>query len=71
MPLGAPSDDAPFAIRPGCKTVCFLKDGGWLYHHRDGQNHQEGDSLKYFDWDDVNATGEIVLNIVKHLTVKP
>ncbi|MCK4365693.1 MAG: M20/M25/M40 family metallo-hydrolase [Thermoplasmatales archaeon] len=71
MPLGAPSDDAPFAIRPGCKTVCFLKDTGWLYHHRDGQNHQEGDSLKYFDWADVNATGEIVLNVVKHLTVKP
>jgi len=69
MPFGAPSDDSVFSLRPGCKTVCFLKDTTWLYHHRDGQNHTEGDSMKYFDWDDVNATGEIVLNVVKHFTL--
>jgi len=68
-PSGAPSDDQIFSLRPGCKTVCFLKDTTWLYHHRDGQNHTEGDSMKYFDWDDVNATGEIVLNVVKHFTL--
>jgi len=69
MPFGCPSDDAIFAMnRPKCKTVCFLKDTCWEYHHRDGQNHQEGDTMKYFDWDDVNATGEIVLNVAKHLT---
>lgn len=70
MPLGAPSDDQAFAIyRPGVKTVCFLKDTGWLFHHRDGLGHTEGDVLKYFDWDDVNATGQIVLNVTKYLTV--
>jgi len=69
-PGGAPSDDSPFVKnRLFCKTVCFLKDTGWKLHHRDGLNHQEGDVLKYFDWDDVNATGEIVLNVTKYLTV--
>ena len=72
MPTGAPSDDQVFAMkRPfRCKTVCFLKSYYWVLHHRDGQNHQEGDVLKYFDWDDVNATGEIVLNIVKYLATE-
>lgn len=70
MPGGAPSDDSAFARRPGCKTVCFLKDTGWLYHHRDGLGHTEGDVLKYFDWDDVNATGRIVLDVVEHLAVE-
>jgi len=69
MPTGAPSDDQVFVKRPRCKTVCFLKDTGWLLHHRDGLNHQEGDVMKYFDWDDVNATGQIILNITKFLTV--
>ena len=69
LPLGAPSDDQAFAIfRPGVKTVCFLKDTGWLFHHRDGLGHTEGDAIKYFDWDDVNATGQIVLNVTKYLT---
>lgn len=69
VPLGAPSEDRIFVLkRPLCKTVCFLKCFPWLYHHRDGLNHTEGDVLDYFDKDDVAATGEIVLNIVKHLT---
>jgi len=71
MPTGAPSDDQMFAMfRPSCKTVCFLKDTGWLLHHRDGLNHTEGDVLKYFDWNDVEVTGEIVLNVTKYLTVE-
>jgi len=70
LPAGAPSDDQAFAIfRPGVKTVCFLKDTGWLFHHRDGLGHTEGDVLKYFDWDDARATGEIVVNVTKYLTV--
>jgi len=72
FPLGGPSDDQVFTMtHPLCKTVCFLKGPPWAYHHRDGMNHTEGDVMKYFDWDDVNATGKIVLNVVKHLTVKP
>jgi len=70
FPLGAPSDDQIFAItRPLCKTVCFLKGPPWAYHHRDGMNHDEGDVMKYFDRDDVAATGEIILNVIKYLVV--
>jgi hypothetical protein len=71
--MGHISDDRPFAIkRPfSCKTVCFLKGGSWLLHHRDGLNHTEGDVLKYFDWNDVSVTGEIVLNVTKYLTMDP
>jgi len=66
---GGPSNTKSFADnRNDCKTVCFLKDSGWKYHHRDGLNHTEGDVLKYFDPEDVNVTGEIVLNVVKYLT---
>ena len=70
IPTGAPSDDQVFVFRPRCKTVCFLKDTGWLLHHRDGEGHNEGDVMKYFDWDDVNATGEIILNVTKYLVIE-
>jgi hypothetical protein len=76
MPVGHISDDHSFAlVRPvwrpifGCKTICFLKNGRWLNHHRDGENHTKGDVLEDFDWDDVSATGEIILNVTKHLTL--
>jgi len=70
MPMGAPSDDQPFSRnRKSCKTVCFLKGLNWVLHHRDGLNHKEGDVLKYFNWTDVNATGEIILNITKYVTI--
>jgi len=71
MPFGHISDDFSFASkRPfQCKTVCFLKNGPWLLHHRDGLNHTEGDVLKYFNWTDVNVTGEIIWNVTEHLTV--
>jgi hypothetical protein len=71
--MGHISDDRVFAIkRPfSCRTVCFLKGGPWILHHRDGLNHQEGDVLKYFDWNDVNITGEMVLNVTKYLIVDP
>jgi hypothetical protein len=70
MPNGAPSDDGPFAKnRPDCKTVSFIKDRSWILHHRDGQNHTEGDVLKYFDWEDVTVTSEMILNVTKHLVL--
>jgi len=70
MKDGGPSNSNPFAKnRNNCITVCFLKDSGWRYHHRDGLNHSEGDVLKYFDFEDVEITGEIILNIVKYLTL--
>ncbi len=67
MKDGGPSNSKPFADnRNDCKTVCFLKDSGWKYHHRDGQKHTEGDVLKYFDRQDVEVTGEIILNVIKY-----
>jgi len=30
----------------------------------------EGDVLKYFNWTDVSVTGELILNITKHLTLE-
>jgi len=72
IPIGAPSDDMVFAQkRPSCKTVCFLKDCTWRLHHRDGLNHTEGDVIKYFDYQDVKVTGEMVLNVTKYLSVDP
>ena len=67
---GGPSNAMIFAkSRTDCKTVCFLKDGGWKMHHRDGLNHTEGDVLKYFDWTDVSVTGEIVLLVTKYVAL--
>ncbi len=64
------SNPSPFQLsHPKCKILCFLKDGGWVLHHRDGVNHTEGDVLKYFDPQDVNVTGEMVLNVMKYLVI--
>ena len=68
---GIPSDVLPFSVyRPDCNCVCILKDGGWILHHRDGLNHNEGDVLKYFDWIDTMVTGEIILDLIKHLSIE-
>jgi hypothetical protein len=65
---GIVSNPLPFEkSHPTCEIICFLKDSGWKLHHRDGINHTEGDVLKYFDPEDVNVTGEIILNVVKYL----
>lgn len=65
---GAPSNDYAFARK--AHTVCFLKDTGWTHHHRDGINHTEGDSMLYYDPDDVKATAKTVLDVVYGLTFK-
>jgi hypothetical protein len=71
-PWGHLSNDAVFAIkRRNCKTVCFLKNGPWLLHHRDGHKHTIGDVIDFFDWKDVNATSEVILNVTKYLAVGP
>lgn len=70
--LGAPSNTQAFVEqnRKRYETICFLKDTGWVHHHRDGLNHTEGDTMKYFYPDDVNATGTMVLNVVYGLMFK-
>ena len=70
MPLGAPSNDQPFARnRPNCRTISLLKGLNWVYHHRDGMNHTEGDSLKYFNSTDVAITSQIVLDLIKKISI--
>jgi len=75
---GAPSDDQPFAMAclPGkgersLNTICFLKDMNWTLHHRDGQNHEKGDVMTYYNETDVNVTAEMIWNITKYFTVNP
>jgi len=72
MPLlGAPSNTQAFVQQNRrYRTICFLKDTGWVHHHRDGLNHTEGDTMKYFYPDDVNATGTMILNVVYGLMFK-
>jgi len=53
------------------KTIMFLKDLGWYRHHRDGMDHTEGDSMKYYNEADVKLTSELVLNTTKFFTVDP
>jgi len=81
---GAPSNGRPFAenctgFNPSrsCDTFCFLKDMDddpqfrWLLHHRSGLNYTEGDSMKYYDSNEVNLTAEMAWNVTKYFTVDP
>lgn len=43
--------------------MSIFKDGGWTLHHRDGDNHTQGDVLTYFNWTDTLVTTEIITNI--------
>jgi hypothetical protein len=73
---GAPSDDSPFAIacwngNRSLHTICFLKDMNWTLHHRDGQNHNKGDTMDYYNETDVDVTAEMIWNVTKYFTVNP
>jgi len=78
--LGSLSDNMPFAaaskilnpytpIRPFLRYVMPLKDTSWYRHHRTGMNYEEGDSLKYIDWNDAYTTGELIWNTTRFLVV--
>jgi peptidase M28-like protein/PKD domain-containing protein len=75
FPIGSLSNDFAFAIpsalRLDCKTVLFLKDFGWTRHHKDGLNHTVGDTMDYYDPDDVKATTQMVWNVTKYFTIDP
>ena len=65
---GIPSNPLSFTLnRPNCKCVSFFKDGGWILHHRNGQNYTEGDVFKYYNKTDVAITGELILNVTKFI----
>jgi len=66
-----PGNAGAFSLnRRRCNSVTFFKDGGWTLHHRDGLNHTEGDVLKYFNWTDTKATGDLILEITKYFTAE-
>jgi hypothetical protein len=76
-PGGDDSDDAPFAQavlkdrRHNCTTIGFLKDTTWTLHHRDGNNHTEGDVMKYYNYTDVSATASMIWNVTKYYALNP
>ncbi|HWR63047.1 MAG TPA: PKD domain-containing protein, partial [Candidatus Thermoplasmatota archaeon] len=74
-PLGSVSDENPFgrlgSTRPLCKTIMFLKDMNWTRHHRDGANHTDGDSMDYYDEDEVRLTMEMIWNVTRFLAYNP
>jgi PKD repeat protein len=75
--IGALSDDHPFALselfgkRKELKTVLFLKDLGWIEHHRDGMNHTKGDAIDLYSSDEVNLTAEMIWNVSRYFSVNP
>jgi len=75
-PGGDDSDDAAFAQavlqgRRNCTTIGFLKDTTWTLHHRDGNNHTEGDVMKYFNSTDASAIVSMIWNVTKYYTLNP
>ena len=74
-PIGSVSDDLAFArklaVRPFCKTVMFLKDFNWTRHHHDGENHTKGDTMDYYDEDDIKLTMEMIWNVTRAFAMNP
>jgi len=71
--FGLMSDDFVYSIPLNNKsdTITFLKDTTWYRHHRDGVNHTEGDSMKYYNDTDVAATADLILNFTKYFCLNP
>ena len=68
------SNDRAFgkAKNRSINTICFVKTNGpWTFHHRDGEEHTEGDVLKNVNREDVNVTTEMIWNVTKYFTVNP
>jgi PKD repeat protein len=62
------------------KILSFVKartlDNGefkyaWGLHHRDGENHDDGDVMEYYDSKEVNLTTEVIWNFTKFYTINP
>jgi len=70
-PFGSVSDEQAFALRPSCKTVMFLKDFNWTRHHHDGENHTKGDTMDYYDQDDIELTMEMIWNVTRAFAMNP
>jgi len=75
---GGPSNTLPFAEsclpdkgNRSISTILFLKDTGWTLHHRNGNNYNEGDVIKYYNDTDIRVTSEIIWNITKYFAINP
>jgi len=73
MPLGGPANVKPFTtiLLNDPHTFMFIKDTGWTRHHRDGLNHTEGDSMKYFNFTDTQLVTEAIYNFTKYWVYNP
>jgi hypothetical protein len=75
--MGHLSDDRSFALRRpfflpfrGVKTLCFLKNGQWLYHHRTSEDNTKGDAITQFDYKEVKATADMILDVTRYIIDK-
>ncbi|HVQ00392.1 MAG TPA: PKD domain-containing protein [Candidatus Thermoplasmatota archaeon] len=70
--LGLISDDEVYSgLTDRNDTITFLKGMTWVRHHRDGKNHTEGDSMRYYNDTDVAATSTVVFNISRYFCLNP
>ncbi|HVQ01594.1 MAG TPA: PKD domain-containing protein [Candidatus Thermoplasmatota archaeon] len=71
--LGLDSDDAVYCeqLLNRVDTITFVKGMTWVRHHRDGKNHTEGDSMRYYNDTDVAATSTVVFNISRYFCLNP
>lgn len=57
--------------------ISFLKENTsfplytWSMHHRDGLNHEKGDTMAYYAFEEVNATASLILNVTRYYTMNP
>lgn len=78
-----PFDEAQYLKikrRDPIKILSFVKartfyngsfEYAWGLHHRDGQNHNEGDSINYYAHNETNITAEVIWNFTKFYTINP
>lgn len=79
-PFGSRSNDLAFASSSyrwnTTQTVLFLKDFGWMLHHRDGREngtgplHTAGDTMNLYNDTEVALTADMVLNVTYGLLFK-
>jgi len=70
------SDHTPFYRKGGYNILSFVKEDtnfnySWRLHHRDGLNHTEGDTMKYYDDNEVKITAELIWNVTKYFVLNP
>ncbi|HWR63958.1 MAG TPA: PKD domain-containing protein, partial [Candidatus Thermoplasmatota archaeon] len=75
-PDGSVSDEFAFAnwltgTPLKTNTVMFLKDFNWTRHHRDGENHTKGDTMDYYDQEEIPLLMEMIWNVTRAFAMNP